>query len=263
MNILTFDIETIPDVETGRKLYHLDSIDDAAVGEIMLQKRREETENSDFLPLHLHRIVAISIVLKTDQTFNVWSLGDEDSSEKVLIERFFNGIEKYTPILVSWNGKAFDSPVLHYRALLHGVVSSQYWETGEQDASFRWNNYLNRYHSRHTDMMDVIAGYQMRAVAKLHEVAVMLGFPGKLDMDGSKVWDKYLQGQIKSIRDYCETDVLNTYLIYQRFQLIQGKLLPEEYESNCEEVRQFLKNANKPHFLEFLKIWDANSKSTH
>lgn len=252
MNVFVFDIETIPDTNAGRKIYDLPStLTDQEVGETMFLKRREQTSGSDFLPLHLHRIVAISAVLKTKSQINVWSLGDLQSSEKEIIQRFFAGIEKYTPTLVSWNGSAFDLPVLHYRALLHAVASPRYWETGDEDNAFKWNNYLNRYHYRHTDLMDVLAAYQTRANAKLDEIAVMLGLPGKMGMSGSKVWDGYLNGEIESIRNYCETDVLNTYLIYLRFRLIQGKLTEAEYQQHCEEITHHLQKSEKPHLIQF------------
>jgi hypothetical protein len=63
-------------------------------------------------------------------------------------ERFYDGLERYTPDLISWNGSGFDLPVLHYRSMRHNVVAPRYWEMGEEDASFKWNNYLNRFHWR-------------------------------------------------------------------------------------------------------------------
>ena len=254
MNLFVFDIETIPDVDGGRRLYDLDGLTDKEVANVMFHKRRQET-GTEFLRLHLHRIVAISVVLRSSDRFAVWSLGDEDSGEKEIIERFFHGIEKYVPTIVSWNGKGFDLPVLHYRSLVHGVQAPQYWETGENNQSFKWNNYLSRYHRRHTDLMDVLAGYEMRANAPLDEVATLLGFPGKMGMSGAKVWDNYQDGDIKGIRDYCETDVLNTYLVYLRFELINGNLTPEEYEAECDVVRTALAEENKPHLTEFLNAW--------
>ena len=254
MNIFVFDIETIPDVEGGRRIYNLEGLSDQEVANIMFHKRRQET-GTEFLRLHLHRIVAISVVLRSRDRFAVWSLGDIDASEKEIIERFFSGIDKYIPTIVSWNGKGFDLPVLHYRSLLYGIPAQRYWETGESDQSFRWNNYLSRYHRRHTDLMDVIAGYEMRAAAPLDEVATLLGFPGKMGMSGAKVWDKYLEGNLAGIRDYCETDVLNTYLVYLRFELINGNLTRAEYETECKLVRDTLTAENKPHFNEFLSLW--------
>ena len=254
MNVFVFDIETVPDVEGGRRLYDLDGLDDGEVANIMFHKRRQETGN-DFLRLPVQKIVAISVVLRSQDRLAVWSLGDEDAGEKEIIERFFNGIDKYIPTIVSWNGKGFDLPVLNYRSLIHGVAAPRYWETGEHDQSFKWNNYLSRYHRRHTDLMDVIAGYENRAIAPLDQVATLLGFPGKMGMSGAKVWDYYQQGRLADIRNYCETDVLNTYLVYLRFQLINGSLNKDEYEQEIERVRSTLKEENRPHFNEFLENW--------
>ena len=103
--------------------------------------------------------------------------------------------------------------------------------------------------------MDVIAGYQPRANAPLDEVATMLGFPGKMGMSGDKVWDAYQAGDIEGIRNYCETDVLNTFLVYLRFELIRGRLTPTEYETECSRVREYLEKEGKPHFSEFLGNW--------
>ena len=255
MNIFVFDIETVPDVEAGRKLYDLVDLDDKNVGRVMFHKRAAEAGGSEFLRHHLHRIVAISIVLRSRDTFKVWSLGNPDSTEEELLQRFFDGIARYTPTLVSWNGSGFDLPVIHYRSLLHGVAAPRYWDTGNDDKSFKWNNYLSRFHERHTDIMDVLAGYQPRATAKLDEVATLLGFPGKMGMDGGKVWDNYRDGNIEAIRNYCETDVLNTYLVYQRFELIRGHISDSQYRQGCEQVRTELAAAGKPHLDEFLLNW--------
>jgi len=259
MNIFVFDIETVPDIKSGRQLYNLADLTDEEVAQAMFKLRRQES-GTNFLRLHLQRIVAISVVLRTRDQLKVWSLGDPESTEKELIERFFSGLEKFSPTLVSWNGGGFDLPVLHYRALLHGVSAPQYWETGDSDQSFRWNNYLSRYHYRHTDLMDIIAAYQPRANAPLDEIAVMLGLPGKMGMHGDQVWHYFSQGNVEAIRNYCETDVLNTYLIYLRFELIRGKLTPQRYEEECQRVRQLLQSESKPHWQEFLNIW---SSATH
>ena len=255
MNILAFDIETIPDTETGRRLYGLEGLDDKDVARAMFAKRREQTGDSEFLRHHLHRVAAISAVLRREDSLTVWSLGEPDSSEAELIRRFYDGIEKYTPTLVSWNGGGFDMPVLHYRALRHGVSAPRYWETGAEDQGFRWNNYLSRYHERHTDLMDVLSAYQPRATAPLDEVALLLGLPGKMGRSGADVWDQFQDGRIEEIRDYCETDALNTYLIYLRFELMRGNLDDAGWKRETQRVRDTLKAANRPHLNVFLDAW--------
>jgi predicted PolB exonuclease-like 3'-5' exonuclease len=256
MHCFSFDIETIPDVDFGRNMWDLGDLDDADVAKAMFFKRLQSAGH-EFLPLHQHRVVAISVALRTGDTFRVWSLGDEHADEAELVRRFFDGIDRYVPDLVSWNGGGFDLPVLHYRALKHGIQAPRYWETGDTDREFKWNNYLNRYHSRHTDLMDVLAGYQARASASLEQTAILLGFPGKLGMSGDKVWEKYKDGAIGEIRAYCETDVLNTWLVYLRFELIRGNLDAAGLERELQLVRSTLTSMDEPHLNQFLAAWPA------
>jgi predicted PolB exonuclease-like 3'-5' exonuclease len=103
--------------------------------------------------------------------------------------------------------------------------------------------------------MDVIAGYQYRSVAPLTEIASMLGFPGKMGMSGDKVWDAYLDGEIDLIRNYCESDVLNTYLVYIRYELIRGHFTQSTYDEECQRLQEMLKSENKTHLTEFLEAW--------
>ena len=254
MHCFSFDIETVPDVDFGRRLWGLDDVSDEDVATAMTFKQLQKS-GREFLPLHQHRIVAISVALRTGDTFRVWSLGDEDADEAEIVQRFFDGIERYTPDLVSWNGSSFDLPVLHYRALKHGIQAPRYWETGDSDRDFRWNNYLSRYHSRHTDLMDVLAGYQLRAAAGLDQVALLLGLPGKLGMSGDKVWPVYLEGGIAEIRNYCETDVLNTWLVFLQFELLRGNLEAAGLAREHELVRSTLQSMDRPHLNEFLTAW--------
>lgn len=254
-NVFVFDIETVPDIEGGRRIYGLEGLDERDAANAMFTLRRQETGGSDFLRHHLHRIVAISAVLRTRDGIKVWSLGDEHSSEKELIERFFSGIDRYLPTLVSWNGGGFDLPVLHYRTLRHGISAPRYWDLGEDDREFKFNNYISRFHLRHTDLMDVLSGYQARAVQPLDQIACLLGFPGKMGMSGAKVWDAFLDGDIAGIRNYCETDVLNTWLVYLRFQLMRGQLSRPAYLAELSLLRGVLEKEAKPHFAEFLSAW--------
>ena len=253
--ILAFDIETVPDVAGLRRLHgHGLEISDAEVAQQAFDRRREAT-GSDFLQLHLHRVVAISCALRDRDSFRVWSLGEPGEPERDLVQRFFEGIEKYTPQLVSWNGSGFDLPVLNYRALIHGVHAARFWDMGEDDRDFKWNNYISRYHSRHLDLMDVLAMYQGRGNAPLDQMAQLVGLPGKLGMDGSRVWDAFQQGKIAAIRNYCETDVANTHLVFLRFQLMRGVLNEEAYAREIALVRDTLSGYSGKHWQEFMAAW--------
>ena len=254
MNCFCFDIETVPDTDFGRRFWDLDELSDDEIATAMLFKQQQKT-GTDFLPLHMHRIVAISVTFRTAETFNVWSLGEKTSDESEIIQRFFDGIALYKPDLVSWNGSGFDLPVLHYRALRHSIIASDYWDVGNKNQNFKWNNYISRFHWRHIDLMDVLAGYQLRGRASLDQTSVLLGFPGKLGMSGSNVWKKFQNGAIGEIRDYCETDVLNTWLIYLRFEYMRGNLDTNELNQEYSIVHKTLQKMNQPHLNAFIKAW--------
>ncbi len=259
MNVLAFDIETVPDVDGGRLLYGLDGLDDADVMRAMRQLRRQKTGN-DFIALHLQRVVAISCVLATGDEFKVWSLGEPGSGERELIERFFEGLKRYEPTLVSWNGGGFDLPVLAYRALVHGVNAEAYWEIGDTERDYRYNNYVSRFHWRHVDLMDVLSHFQLRGAAPLDEMARLVGLPGKAGMHGSEVADAWLAGDIEALRNYCETDALNTYLLWLRFERLRGRLSAKSHSARLCALRDKLKaDVARPHLVEFAKHWDIQA----
>jgi len=256
--VLVFDIETIPDVAGLRAAWGFDAaMPDEEVAEQAFARRRERTGGSDFLPLHFHRIVAIGCLLRDDRGVQVRCLGQADESEARQVQQFFKLVDRHTPQLVTWNGGGFDLQVLHYRALIHQVQASRYWDQGEDDRDFKYNNYLSRYHSRHLDLMDLLSLYNGRASAPLDELAKLCGFPGKLGMDGSQVWPAWREGRIDEIRSYCETDVANTWLLYCRFQLLRGQWSPERYQQEISLTRGALAElaAQQSHWREFVDAW--------
>jgi 3'-5' exonuclease len=260
--VLVFDIESIPDVIGLRALRNSPpELSHAEVYNQWVAERKAEGK-SDFMPLHLQRILCISAVFRNADGLKIHSLVDkDDKSEGKIVQQFFNIIEKHVPQLVSWNGGGFDLPVLHYRGLKHGVVADKYWDLGDGgnygDKEFKWNNYIGRYHMRHLDLMDLLAMYQPKNNAPLDAMAKLCGFPGKLGMDGSQVFAQYLDGKTDDVRRYCETDVMNTYLLYARFQKMRGGLTEAEYDTEIAYVKETLGNLapTEAHWDEYLKAW--------
>jgi predicted PolB exonuclease-like 3'-5' exonuclease len=260
--VLVFDIESIPDISGLRALRGAPAdTTDAQVYQAWVDERKEKGQG-DFMPLHLQRVLVISCVFRNAEGLRIHSFVDRDNaSEGRIIQTFFNTIEKHVPQLVSWNGGGFDLPVLHYRGLQHGVVADRYWSMGEgggaDDREFKWNNYISRYHMRHLDLMDLLAMYQPKNNAPLDAMAKLCGFPGKLGMDGSMVYPAFLDGRLDEIRRYCETDVMNTYLLYCRFQKMRGGLLEKEYDQEMALVKETLGNLapQEAHWDEYLRAW--------
>ncbi len=259
MNVLIFNIETVPDIAGGKVIHSLQGLDDESTAKALFHLQKQKT-GSDFLPLHLQKIVAISVVYRgmgddMGHEVSIRSLGDVNSTEAELLSLFFKEIEQRTPIIVSWNGTGFDLPIIHYRTLKNKVSAPGYWEKGDNNNAFRYDNYLSRYHERHTDLMDVLASYNHNAAAPLHDIAMLLGFPGNVGMDGAQVWDEYQNNHVAEIREYCEIDALNTYLVYLRYQLMRGELKSEELETEFSLLRDVLENSGKSHLEEFSKAW--------
>jgi predicted PolB exonuclease-like 3'-5' exonuclease len=253
--VLAFDIETVPDVAGLRRLYELPAdLPDRDVAELAFQKRRVQT-GGDFLPPHLHRVIVISCVARDEEGVKIFSIGEPERDEKAIIHRFFDAIERNVPQLVSWNGKGFDVPVLNHRALIHGVCCTKFWENGDEDQSFRYNHYTNRYQTRHLDLMDQLAMFNSRAFAPLDDIARLANLPGKQGVGGAEVWPEYQKGNLKAIRDYCEVDVVNTFLLFLRFQLVRGHVTPEQYDAECVVLRAALEKRAEPHWKEFLSLW--------
>lgn len=263
MNVLAFNIETIPDIDGGQRIHQLQGLDDSSTAKALFHLQQQQT-GSRVLPLYLQRIAAISVVYRgisdnMDNEVKVLSLGNPDSNEAELLRLFFDKIEARTPTLVSWNGTGFDLPVIHYRSLKNNVVAAGYWETGENNHSFRHDNYLSRYHDRHTDLMDVLSSYNESMGAPLNDIALMLGFPGKQGLDDDEMWESFQQGKVDEIRHYSETAVLNTYLVYLQFQAIRGKLSADDLVAEHELLKTSLKSTQEKHLTEFAQAWEAGA----
>ena len=266
--VLAFDIETIPDIAGLRLLRGAEpALSDAEVHAAEIADRAARNK-SDFLPPHLQRVLVVSCVFRGSQGLVVRSFVDLErdgrSEEGDVIQAFFDRVEKYKPQLVSWNGGGFDLPVLQQRGMRHGVVAGRYWDMGHDDDSdrdHRYNNYISRYHMRHVDLMDLLALYQSKANAPLDAMAKLCGFPGKLGMDGSQVYAAYLEGRRDEIRRYCETDVMNTYLLWLRFEKMRARLDETSYLREVALARATVGATDEPHWAEYLAAWPEETES--
>ena len=262
--VLVFDIETIPDIAALRAKYGITAdVADDQVADMVRRERRQNNLN-EFLPHIFHEVAVISYVLSHPTTgLHVRSLESyaDDSDEAAVIARFFHGIEKFKPQLVTWNGAGFDLPVLHYRSMKYGIAAPAYWEMGNGDKEMKWNNYINRYHERHLDLMDILALYQFGPSAKLDDLAKLCGFPGKIGMDGAQVEHALRRGEHDEVSLYCECDALNTYLLYLRFCRFRGLIDEARERQHHDELRGMLQSDDSANgasrWTPFLAQWSA------
>ena len=213
------------------------------------------------MPLHLQRVLVISCVFRSARracrcarSSTARRDGASQEGERHPGSSSIASSE-HRPQLVSWNGGGFDLPVLQQRGLRHGVVAGKYWDMGDDDREYRYNNYISRYHLRHIDLMDLLAMYQPRGNAPLDAMAKLCGFPGKLGMDGSQVYGAYLEGRRDEIRRYCETDAMNTYLLWCRFEKMRGRLDEAATRARSLSRATTVGALDEPHWREYLAAW--------
>ena len=254
MNLLVFEIATVPDIDGCRRLYDLHGLSDEDVARAVFHRRRQQ-RNTESLPPHLQRIVVISAVLRAADQFRVWSLGDANSAEKDLLQRFYSGIARYSPRLVSWNGGAVDLPVIRYRSLLYPLNAAHYWETGDSDKGLVDGIYPGRDPQPHTGLIAALSGSFPGAVTGLDEVAGLCGFPGRMGADDPDIWSLYLREDIEEVRRGCEINVLNTYLVYLNYERNRGNLDQAGYLTECRRVRESLAASPAEHLREYEKAW--------
>lgn len=192
--IFVFDIEMIFDVDGICCLEDLFVMfDDVVVVEYVFVVCCEKI-GSDFLLYYLQWIVVILCVFCDNNGFCVCLFGMLQDNEVMLIQLFYCVIEKYMLQFVLWNGGGFDLLVFYYCVFVYGIFVICYWDFGEDDCEFKWNNYILCYYLWYIDLMDVFVMYQV-CVNVLFDVFVKLcGFLGKFGMDGSQVWLVFQDG---------------------------------------------------------------------
>jgi len=275
--LFIFDIETVPDPVAGGRLLGMEGASRAEIGEALRAYHLERTNGtSDFLRQPFWEVIAISYAYVEVEGSpvpwgrdTVWedcryhlrgvqSVGSEESTEEELVRSFFHFLDRKIaddrrPCLVSWNGRGFDLPVLRYRAMLHRIPAAGLFRAGD-----RWNNYGSRYSlDWHCDLQEATSDFGAAARCRMNEVAALVGAPGKLGVDGSQVESLHAAQHLAAIRDYCETDVLNTYLIYLRWACLTGLTPPEGLAAALDELAAYLtvEGEGRPHLAEFLAAW--------
>ncbi len=261
--ILVFDIETIADIDGAQRVYpQLAKLNDADTLSALTAIRNQEAGH-DFMRLPLQRIVCISALYIKDGQFSLFSLTADKFSEKEILAKFFRAfsdVEKL-PQLVSWNGSGFDIPVLIYRAMQYDLAAPWLFEEGERIKSMRFDNYVNRFQTRHLDLMDRFSQYGASRREAMDVVASLYGLPGKTDVDGSMVGALVAADDWQTLSTYCESDVINTWLIYLRWLRLTGKLSSPSFDhwqkQSIDYLKSFTQADSSVRHQDFLADWSS------
>jgi 3'-5' exonuclease len=102
-----------------------------------------------------------------------------------------------------------------------------------------------------------LGSYVPGAKVKLDDVSKILGLTGKPEgIDGSRVEEMILDGQIEEVSRYCESDVMNTYRVWLVYELFRGAITADELDWSERQLRDFVlaRGTEKPHLNAALGI---------
>jgi hypothetical protein len=263
-SLFVFDIETIPDTESAKNLLNLSGNNQDELRQALTDYHLKITDGKNsFIRQPFQRIVAISFlqadIIRDNNGSEKYILneirsgGDLNSSEEDLVKGFFSYLKKQPPRIVSFNGKNFDLPVLKYRAIKYGISAPWLYKMGD-----KWNNYNYKYSlDWHCDLIDAFSDFGSSAKVKMNELCAVFNLPGKLGIDGSMVSEYFDNKRLQEIRNYCETDVINTYLLYLYYQHHTGNLSNENFLQAQQDLGNYLgsEGDKREHLAEFLKEW--------
>jgi len=243
-HLLVIDLETRPDTA------------------ILSANRDPET----FLKPIQHEIVTLGFLLARierdgeRERYLIRKLGSAsiaDRNEREILAGFWKMIDKQKPRVVTWNGRGFDAAVLKQRSLIHGLTAFNWHRT---DPRF---GYDYRYESNwHCDLMDVLSDFGASPRLGLDEAAQALGLPGKWNGHGENVAEQAAAGDYAAINQYCEGDVLNTYLLYLRWAYFSTRLSIHSHNLSVQNLLDYLEAGREErlHWGEFADRWQANSR---
>ena len=210
-SVIVWDIETVPDLRGYAAA-------NALTGKSADEVRAEIGDKFPKLIYHSIACIGALVAHRLDDQWTVSAIGAPnigERSENEIISGFVNRIAELGPQLVTFNGAAFDLPVLRYRAMVCGIAAP----------GLAACPYFNRYTEDAVDLCDVLSSFSTQNRPSLHELCRVMGLPGKPDgISGADVERYVREGRIAEVAAYCETDVVNTYRIWLRYELFRGRL---------------------------------------
>ena len=226
-SVIVWDLETVPDLGGFAAANDLVGKSDVEIREAI----------GDKFPKHIyHSIICIGALI-AHWELDHWAVDAVgaphvgERTEKQLITAFCDKIAELSPKLVTFNGNSFDLPVLRYRAMVHNVSAP----------GLSARPYFNRYTEDAIDLCDALSSFSPKGKPTLHELSRIMGLPGKpKGFDGGEVERHYHEGTIKEIADYCETDIINTYQLWLRYELFRGTLSQNAFQASQQNLSDFM-----------------------
>ena len=242
MRYTVFDIETRIDKSLVQAVYFPQAAEEGLSDDDVyrrMQQRLREEQGNDFFPLSFHLPISIAVgqvneerVLTAVETIQATDTAQSGTAEEALVRAFWERQERFSGALVSFNGRGFDLPVLELQALKHGCRIPRYFNG---KARYRFSD------EGHYDLYDFLTNYGVhRLRGGFNALAKLIGLPGKTGIDGSMVQQLWEDGRLDDIHRYCRSDVIQTYFLFLRVELMRGRITQQQYDTATEQSASFL-----------------------
>ncbi len=236
-----FDIESIADGDLIARVRYPQ--EELSAEEAIARYRAEllEEKGTDFIPytFQIPLSIAVGKVNRSFELVDLVVLDEAESRPHVATDLFWRGWEAYgRPTLVTFNGRSFDLPLLELAAFRYGLSVGGWF-----DQTLRsYDQPRNRYNTAaHFDLHELMTNFgACRFTGGLNLAAQILGKPGKMDVQGHMVQDLYHSGEVARIHGYCRCDVLDTYFVFLRAQVMLGKLPLDSEQQLVRHTREWL-----------------------
>jgi predicted PolB exonuclease-like 3'-5' exonuclease len=242
MTFAVFDIETRVDKRLLNQVFFAGQQLTEAEAYDRYREQLSRGSGRSFFPTALHVPISIAVgnVSEGHVLHSVESLAADDYCEEKLVREFWARADRFAGCLVSFNGRRFDLPVLELQALRHGISAPNYFA----DPAAARSRYSE---ARHLDLMDFITNYGAFSIrGGMDLLAKLIGMPGKTEIDGSRVQELYEAGRLEEIHRYCRNDVIQTYFLFLRVELMRGRLDEAGYRAAYDASAHFLAELKPP-----------------
>ncbi len=238
--ICVFDCETVPDTDALRRVYGYEGSDIEVAKQAF--KAQKEASGNEFLPICFHKVVCISAVMADGFGRFLRVSTIEGENEEQIIAKFIDFINAKNPRLISFNGRGFDLPMLMVRAMRYNLCAYEYFAINDKaHGKDRWTNYRSRYDGVfHLDLLDHMSDFGSVRGVKMDHLCASFGLPGKYDVSGNQVFELYFNGDMAKIDEYCQSDTLNTYWLFLKYELLRGNINLSDYANYLGSMMEYL-----------------------
>lgn len=151
---------------------------------------------------------------------------DGGYSERAALEAFAAALVPGT-LLVTFNGRRFDLPVVIARCLKHRIALPEYFQG--RDYRYRFGSNAS---GGHLDLADELSDYGAGRAARLDTWSKLVGLEGKGDVSGADVAGLHAAGELDKIRAYCLDDVRLTARLWFEWRHLTGRMRLDALEES-------------------------------